>query len=351
MLGISLAVGAAVMLLALANGIESTSEEALDERGADLSIMQRGASDILSGFLPAGMEARLAAIPGVSGVAGELALFMLAENDRHILTVGWPDTSYFWKAVPLEAGRIPHPQERGVVVLGDAAAEALMKRVGDEVEFLGTRFRVIGIARFASLINRGLAIVPLSDLQAISFRGDQVTLFYIRLARPLVGNEIERMKRQISEIGGVTVEVTAEMLREDRNLKVLNAITVAISVIALMMGALNVLNTLLATIQERTREIGIMAALGWPADRIMRLIVIEGLLLCVPGCVIGVLLAYLASLVFAAIPVIGAYLTMRVDLALAIPVVVAAIALCALGSLYPAWRVTRMSPAEALQRA
>jgi putative ABC transport system permease protein len=114
---------------------------------------------------------------------------------------------------------------------------------------------------------------------------------------------------------------------------------------------MNVLNTMLMTIQERTREIGIVAALGWSDRRIMASIVLEGLMMGAVGGALGIGLGFFASLLFAAIPTIGRYLSFTPTLALIVPTALAAVLLCAVGSLYPAWRATRLTPAQALQRA
>jgi ABC-type antimicrobial peptide transport system permease subunit len=75
------------------------------------------------------------------------------------------------------------------------------------------------------------------------------------------------------------------------------------------------------------------------------------MVLCVFGCAIGVLLGFLASFLFAAIPVIGDYLSFKPTIGLIVPTIAATMALCFAGSLYPAWRATRLTPAQALQRA
>jgi putative ABC transport system permease protein len=116
------------------------------------------------------------------------------------------------------------------------------------------------------------------------------------------------------------------------------------------MSALNVLTALVMATQERTREIGVFAAIGWSNARIMMSIVIEGLLMCVLGCILGVLLSFLAAVVFPRIPAIGNLISFKPTLELIAPVLIAAFALCILGAILPAWRAVRMVPAEALRR-
>jgi len=112
-----------------------------------------------------------------------------------------------------------------------------------------------------------------------------------------------------------------------------------------------VLNSLVMATQERTREIGIVAAIGWSDTRIMASIVAEGLVMCAIGCVLGVLVSFLAAFAFPLIPSIGNLISFKPGVALISATIAAAFALCALGALYPAWRAVRLSPAEALRRA
>ena len=121
--------------------------------------------------------------------------------------------------------------------------------------------------------------------------------------------------------------------------------------IALLMGVLMVLNTLLMAVLERTREIGILSAIGWSKERIMGALVIEGFLLSALGSALGIMLGIGGSRLLSAIPAIGRYIAVRPTPGLIVTTAIAAIVLGILGSFYPALLATRASPAEALERA
>ena len=128
--GLGLAVATALALLALSQGIERSTTDSARERGADLSVTQRDASDIFSGFVDARLEPAIAAIPGVKGVGGELVMFAPVDGEYQFLAVGMADTSYFWPAMPVAEGRKPDKGERHVVMIGESVAKALGKRSG-----------------------------------------------------------------------------------------------------------------------------------------------------------------------------------------------------------------------------
>ena len=164
-------------------------------------------------------------------------------------------------------------------------------------------------------------------------------------------SEIEKVKQDISALGSVTIAPTDQLLARDRNVKVLKAISATISVIALITAGLSVLNVLLMAVHERTRETGIMMAIGWSDRRIMTTIVIEGMIMGLAGSVIGIPLGFFACSFFDWLPTIGTYLSFSPSLDIVLISVAGAFLLAALGSLYPAWLAVSQTPAEALRRA
>jgi len=349
-LGIGLAVGSALALIALSRSIQDSTREGMDEIGDDLVVMQKGSSDIFGGLIPEETVERIAAVPGVVRVSGELVAFAPSGLANSVLTLGWPDASYLWRKVPLRQGRVPAAGERHVAVLGDTAAASLGKKVGDELDLFGKIFRVVGIAGYTTIVNRGLVLVPLADLQEASYRPRQVTIAHVNVEHINGRAELARVREQIEALGGVVASTANEVLSNDRNFAVLEAVSLAVAIIAVAMSALNVLTALVMATQERTREIGIFAAIGWSNGRIMRSIVIEGITMCMIGCAAGVLLSFLAAFAFPRIPAIGNLISFKPSVGLIAPVVGAAFVLCVLGALLPAWRAVRMIPAEALRR-
>jgi putative ABC transport system permease protein len=349
-LGIGLAVGSALALTSLSRGIHDSAREGMDEIGDDLVVMQKGASDIFGGFIPEQTIERIAAIPGVARVSGELVAFAPTGSANTVLALGWPDGSYLWKKVPLREGRVPVSGERHVAVLGDAAAASLGKKLDDELNLLGETFRIVGITGYTAIVNRGLVLMPLVDLQEASYRQRQVTIAHVNVEHAESGVELGRVQREIDALGNVVATTANEVLDNDRNFATLDAVSLAVTIIALAMSALNVLTALVMATQERTREIGIFAAVGWSRGRIIKSIVIEGFVMCVFGCALGVILSFFAASAFPRIPTIGALVSFKPSVGLIAPVIGAAFVLCIFGALLPAWRAVRMIPAEALRR-
>jgi putative ABC transport system permease protein len=349
-LGVGLAVGSALALMTLSRSIQDSTREGMDEIGGDLVVMPKGASDIFGGFIPEGTVERIAAIPGVVQMSGALAAFAPSGVATDVLTFGWPDASYLWKKVPLREGRVPDAGERHVAVLGDRAAASLGRKLNDELDLFGETFRVVGIAGYASAVNRSLVLVPLADLQEASYRPRQVTLAHVSVENARDRTELARIREEIETLGNFVAATPNEVLDHDRNFAILEAVSLAVAILAVGMSALNVLTTLVLATQERTREIGIFAAIGWSGGRVVKSIVIEGMLICAIGCGLGVLLSFLAADAFPRVPTIGNLISFKPSLGVIAPVIGAAFVLSVFGALLPAWRAVRMLPAEALRR-
>jgi putative ABC transport system permease protein len=349
-LGIAVAVGTALALLALARSVQDGAREGLDETGGDLIVTPKYALSLFGGFIPENALERIGTIPGVTRVSGALVVFAPSGPTANVLTFGWPDGSFLWKKVPLRRGRIPADGESHVAVLGDTAAASLGKKLNDSLELFGQTFKVVGIARYASSVNRSAVLVPLADLQEVSYRARQVTLAHVGVEDAGDRAGLARIRDAIEAPDNLVATTPGEVLDHDRNFVLLEAVSLAAAVIAAFMSALNVITALAMATQERTREIGIFSAIGWSGGRIMKSIMIEGIMLWAIGCALGVALSFAATYVVPYIPVIGRVIAFHPVVTLIVPVAGAALALCLLGALVPAWRAARMLPAEALRR-
>ncbi|HEX7533414.1 MAG TPA: ABC transporter permease [Methyloceanibacter sp.] len=350
-LGVAVAVGSFITLYGLSRSVAENVQQSFEERGTDLTVRRRGIAEPFGGTMPQSLTLEIAKIPGVTDVSGQLLSFAATDNDDHVIAFGWADDSFYWRSVPLAEGRIPSPGERKVALIGKDIARTLDKHLGDDVTLLGDRFHIVGITNYTSVINRNAVIVGLADLQEVTFRTGAVTYISVKLAHPEDKAESDRIAASIEALGQLTATKSDSTMKNDSLVGLLSAVSSSMAWVALLMGVLMVLNTLLMAVLERTREIGILSAIGWSKERIMGALMIEGFLLSAVGSVVGVALGMAGSRLLSAVPAIGRYIAVRPTPGLILATAVAAIALGILGSFYPAFMATRASPAEALERA
>jgi putative ABC transport system permease protein len=121
------------------------------------------------------------------------------------------------------------------------------------------------------------------------------------------------------------------------------------SLLAIIVGILGVMNTMLMSVFERKHEIGVLLALGWSRARIMSLILCESAAMGLLGGLVGVALGAAILAVLETTPYVRGFLEPDLGWALALQAVVIAVLVGVISGLYPAWRSSRLSPSTALQ--
>jgi putative ABC transport system permease protein len=152
-----------------------------------------------------------------------------------------------------------------------------------------------------------------------------------------------------SYIPEITVVPSSEFVESGPEMQSMGVLMWTISVLAIIVGGIGMMNTMLMSVFERTREIGTLRALGWRRKRVLASVLQESLVLALMGVVLGTALSVILSVVMRQIPVWGEALIIIISSNLMIQALLIALGLGAVGGLYPAWRAANLSPVEALR--
>ena len=348
--GVAVAIGALIALLALARGLETALRSSLSTRGTDIVVSEDGAIDLVSSIVPENLANTLAALPQVESASPELIRMTVLADGASIPVVAWPAGSYLWQALTVEAGRLPAPDRTLEVMLGRRLAEHLGLTPGDRVDLFHESFTVVGLIESDSMLNRNLAFAVLGDVQRLTYRDGQATTIHVALAPMDDAGERDAALALIRErLDGYAVDAAEAFSKANIGARIADALSWSISVVAIVMAAMNDINTLGRAVNERRQEIAIMRAVGWPARRIMTCVMIEGFALCLSGGLIGAVAGYLGAWAIAEAPAIRGFFQPSMSVELMAYAVAATVLLGTVGSLVPALRATSIGPAEILR--
>ncbi len=347
-LGISIGIATVVALGVIVAGVKNTSEQVLRAYGSDFFVAQKGSSDLSFSTVSAEEWRAVAELPTVQRAIGELFHFSKVEGNPLFLTIGITPEDLAKAGIDLREGELLSPGATDEVLLGEGAARSLGKDIGDTVQIDRRELRVVGIFRGASLWENNAAYAPLVTVQEIAKKPDVVTMVYVKVKPGLdpeeVAAEIERTFPLLTVVGSL-----GEYSEVDQGIQVMDAVNLAISALAVGIGAIGVMNTMVMSVFERTREIGILRAVGWSGHRIMRMIIGESLILCLIAAFVGAGLGVLASQAVQLIELVRNFLEPKYEVAVFVRALVVAVLVALAGAAYPAFRAVRLTPMEALR--
>jgi len=363
-LGVAIAIAVLFSLLSFNSGYEKQLSGELDSLGIHILAVPKGcpyeaASLIIHGgvipkYLSNSDVEEVKKIDGIEVASPMLLHQFYKDGEPHIVYgVVMNDASSlkpWWKV----EGRFFSDTEDNVMVMGRSLAEKEKLKVGDVLPFGPDKipFTVVGILERTGTQDDEFHFLPLQVAQRVFDKPEQITTIAIRV------NDVSRVSeisKELENIPDIQVVTMTQVMGTIMNL-VGSARTLLISVIivAIIISAVGIMNTLLMSVNERTREFGMMKAIGASGMDIGRLVLIETMLITVIGGVIGLLLSALGSgliegFVKGIIPYSPAGRLMAPEPGLIGLCLLFSIVIGFVCGIYPAIRSSRLTPMEAIR--
>jgi putative ABC transport system permease protein len=305
-------------------------------------------SSVLSENLLADIEST----EGVAEVYPALieVLSLLKDDMMGVVVQGWPPDSEPIRRLKWVAGGPYSDAEAREVLVGGRLAAAMGVKVGDTTELIeGEPFEVVGIFESSNVFDSGSMFVPIRPLQKLMFRQGEVTMFAVVAE----SRQPEALRSLAERLRGVAPKVEADVAddvaRRSTEIRVARSFAWLTSMIAVMIGSVGMLNTMMMAVFERTREIAMLRALGWRRRRVIAMVLGESTLLCLAGAAIGIAVAVVLVKVLAQMPAAGRLVAGDISPGVMIQGVALALLLGLIGGLYPAWTAARLAPVEGLR--
>ncbi len=268
-------------------------------------------------------------------------------------------------------GRFLLPDDGDAIFIGKGLADLLHVTAGDRVALLGRSknetmrqrsMTVVGVYDLGLAdAERGLVFITLPEARTLYNLRGQAT--EVSLSLQSVGQEKAVMAALSAALSAYEVDSWQTLKPELRQaLDTKMTFTTFFGFVVVFIGCIGILNLMLMAVFERTREMGMLAALGMKARQVMGLFLLEGALIGLVGALLGSVLGLALTLLLGqvgidmtqfsgisgAIALIGGRMYPAISLADFVSRAVTVTIIAALASLYPAWQAARKEPAEAL---
>ncbi len=359
-LGIALAIATMTLLRGASMGFERSFLESLQRQGLDMVVVAAGVPDQLRSDLDERIGPKILAVDGVRAVYPVIVELIDVERGSGILSVlvhGWPPHIPALTEMKIRSGRRLGDGPQPEVMLGSKLAENLKKSSGDTVLLQGEAYSVAGIFDSPDVFENGSVVMRLAELQRLMARQGHVTGFSVEVHdRARNDTDLDRISHSIENLtnnrGGkyrVSAEPSRKYVAQIIQIRIAKGMAWFTSAVALIIGSVGMLNTMLMSVMERTREIGILRAMGWSRSRVLKMIMGEALVLTILGTILGIGLAYLGLRVLSRLPQTSGFISGDVAPRVILEGVCLTLLVVFLGGLYPAQRAAMLLPTDALR--
>ncbi len=349
--GIAVGVAAVVALGALADGFIQGYSAMSGGSGADILVVQDNALDIMFSTVDQDIAPVLAGMPGVTDVSEMVYTFAATDGAPYFIVYGYDPTGFAIQRFKIVDGAMLSEKTEGragkPLLLGRAAADNLKKQVGDTFRLYESAYRIVGIFETGEPFEDGAAVVRLEDAQIINGKPRQVNALLLKVRE---GTDLDALCARIERrFDKLTATKSADFADQQDMLQYIYVFTWSVSLVAIIIGGVGVMNTMLMSVFERTKELGVLRAVGWRPRRVLGMILGESLALSLLGGGVGILLGLAAVHAVENMPVISSIMPPQFSTALIGQGLIVALGLGFVGGGLPAWRASRLAPAEAMR--
>jgi putative ABC transport system permease protein len=362
--GVAIAVAILFSLLSFSAGYERQLNSEMENLGFNLLAVPKGCpyeattlilhGGVIPKYLTADDLARTRATPGVATAAPLLLQQVTVDGMPHIVYGIDPEAMLPLKPAWKVNGRFFGANETGVMVVGSTLAEMENLGPGSVIPFGPAQepFTVVGVLEPTAGEDDNFHFLPLADAQRVFRKEGLITAIAVKATDV---KEIPKIATELEKVPDIQVVTMAQVTGTIMNL-VGSARSLLFSVIlvAIVISAAGITNTLLMSVNERTREIGMMKAIGAEGSQIAVLLLAETVIITAAGGVAGIAAALAGSgiiegFVRGVVPYSPSGSFVAFDPALVAACLAFSVGLGLLCGLYPAIKSARLSPMEAIR--
>ncbi|MEE9474437.1 MAG: FtsX-like permease family protein, partial [Candidatus Hydrothermarchaeaceae archaeon] len=260
----------------------------------------------------------------------------------------------------IKEGRLIKETELDNIVIGYVIAKTMFERevsVGESLEVNGKRFRVVGILEeIGSTTDDSSIYMSVRAAQSLFEVGDDINFIFLQTDNTeIVGEVKQKIEYRLKKIrGGKDFDILSTEDQAEQVNEILNIITFVLGGIAsvsLLVGGVIIMNTMLMSVMERTKEIGVMKATGATNHQVLGIFLAESSVVGFVGGTVGIIVGILISKIIEEIAqsYMGSLFRTYVSPEVIVGALLFSLIIGSASGVYPAWKAAKLDPVEALR--
>lgn len=351
-IGIGIGIATIVALGGITDGLIASAEDTLHSGGTDITIT--GSSSETNQATLFGTTALsedwVDLIKNESGVTEAVGVYSttIPSDGSMMSLIGIKPTDVKFAELNIKEGTLFSDGDAKEVIAGKVVADNKNVSVGDDLQIGGETFKVVGIFESGNSNQDMSYFMTLNNIQTLVDDEGNISSVFVKVDPSVdaedVGNSLENKYGD-----NITVITSLSDLSMAKSMiDMLNGVSFGISLLAIVIGGIGIINTMLMSVLERTREIGVLKAVGWPDRKILLMIICESIVLTVTAAIAGTILGIIGVELFMQLNILGG-MTAIFTAETIVEAFIIAIIVGVIGGIFPAIKATKLPPTEALR--
>ncbi len=363
LIGISASIAVLYSIISFNKGFEIGLAKELERTGIHFMVVPSGcphevASLVLHGavipkYLDESVSEKIAKFSEISLVSPILVTQLPNKNLNRVDLVYGMEMSHLQKIKPAWKIKGDIPDDNSGLIIGSEIAEHNKLKLGDIYSYGEEKFTITGILEKTGSQDDAFIYMPIEAIQKILNKQGRVTALGVKITNP--ENLTEITDRMSNEIPGIQIVTMSQVMNSISSLaSTAKILSLSVAIIALIISAVGVMNSILMTVFERTQEIGMMRAIGAGRGDIFQIVITETILLTSLGGLVGLTLSTIGSelietFVRKFMPYVPAGKIILFDYKIAFFSLIFSVIVGVVSGLYPAYKASKVSPIEAIK--
>ena len=277
----------------ITTGLEDSVQTTFNEGGAEITVSNGTSIGSSSGEISSDYIDKIKNISDVQDVVGVLSVTVRDSSHSKDKSGSMMRGTTVYGINPSKLALVGISDIEGssikngsyVAIIGKQYSDIQNKTIGDSISIQGKDFEIVGIYETGSVMSDSGVYVPYDVLSDLTGE-DTFSRIMVKTTEDANNTAVAKaIENKYDDLITITTEEMASMMRDVTD--ILDTASLAISLLAIFVGGIGIVNTMIMSVYERTKEIGVLKSVGWKSKNILIMIMGETLVLTISAAIVG----------------------------------------------------------------